>query len=219
MQAVCLCSDQIGIIPRQNLPWGFLPAEDYQTSVLRQYAAAVPICCPYKLIAAQLANRYWPPNLGSCEKHSILKLCFCSSFPAVECPPVPPPLHGFSTPPDCSPGSYQTGCWFSCEEGYQLAGSSLLTCGETGEWSHHPPNCQGGYIKWACSEPSSFPPSSLPPRFPPPSLPPSLLPSLPVSLPLSLPPSLPPSQGCTVLPIVTCWIPCTSVRTGLWNSN
>ena len=68
-------------------------------------------------------NRYWPPNLGSCEKHSILKLCFCSSFPAVECPPVPPPLHGFSTPPDCSPGSYQTGCWFSCEEGYQLAGS------------------------------------------------------------------------------------------------
>ena len=34
-------------------------------------------------------------------------------------------------------------CWFSCQEGYQLAGSSLLTCGEEGKWSHTPPNCQG----------------------------------------------------------------------------
>ena len=62
---------------------------------------------------------------------------------AVECPPLSPPSHGLTTPPNCSPLFYQMSCWFSCQEGYQLAGSSLLTCGEEGKWSHTPPNCQG----------------------------------------------------------------------------
>ena len=37
---------------------------------------------------------------------------------------------------------------FSCEEGYQLNGTTKVTCLESGEWSHPIPNCEGMFSKF-----------------------------------------------------------------------
>ena len=62
---------------------------------------------------------------------------------AVECPSLPVPDSGQTTPTNCSGSSYQDTCWFSCQKGHRLTGQALLTCEGEGRWSAQTPNCQG----------------------------------------------------------------------------
>ena len=64
-------------------------------------------------------------------------LCLClPTLSIVTCPALRIPQNGAS--PDCYSNQIQrfnTSCQINCNPGYQLAGSSVRTCMENGEWS------------------------------------------------------------------------------------
>ena len=62
------------------------------------------------------------------------------------CNELPPPEDGSVT---CDYGndgipSYQDVCWYTCEDGFQLFGSSSRTCLNTSVWSNDEPVCTRG---------------------------------------------------------------------------
>ncbi|XP_051732013.1 P-selectin-like isoform X6 [Ctenopharyngodon idella] len=62
----------------------------------------------------------------------------------LKCKPedVTPPDHASVQCSDPTDFSYDSQCEYSCEEGYQLNGSSTTRCTSTTEWSSKPPTCE-----------------------------------------------------------------------------
>ncbi|XP_039548389.1 P-selectin-like isoform X2 [Pimephales promelas] len=62
----------------------------------------------------------------------------------VKCKPedVTPPDHASVQCSDPTDFSYESQCEYSCEEGYELKGSSTTRCTSTTEWSSKPPTCE-----------------------------------------------------------------------------
>ncbi|XP_048063014.1 P-selectin-like isoform X6 [Megalobrama amblycephala] len=62
----------------------------------------------------------------------------------VKCKPedVTPPDHASVQCSDPTDFSYGSQCEYSCEEGYELKGSSTTRCTSTTEWSSEPPTCE-----------------------------------------------------------------------------
>ncbi|XDV41607.1 hypothetical protein PO909_010443 [Leuciscus waleckii] len=62
----------------------------------------------------------------------------------VKCKPedLTPPDHATVQCSDTTDFSYDSQCEYSCEEGYELKGSSTTRCTSTTEWSSKPPTCQ-----------------------------------------------------------------------------
>ncbi|XP_058887341.1 sushi, von Willebrand factor type A, EGF and pentraxin domain-containing protein 1-like [Acipenser ruthenus] len=62
---------------------------------------------------------------------------------AVKCEALNIPSHGSM---DCAHPiekfSYNSGCWFGCEEGFLLNGTNSTQCTSQGQWSAHTPACQ-----------------------------------------------------------------------------
>ncbi|CAM4689954.1 unnamed protein product [Leuciscus chuanchicus] len=62
----------------------------------------------------------------------------------VKCKPedITPPDHATIQCSDPTDFSYDSQCEYSCEEGYELKGSSTTRCTSTTEWSSKPPTCE-----------------------------------------------------------------------------
>ncbi|RWR99473.1 P-selectin-like isoform X1, partial [Dinothrombium tinctorium] len=58
----------------------------------------------------------------------------------LSCPPITNPTNG-EMKGDCSPGSHNSTCSFSCNSCYSLVGQNSLTC-ENGAWNGEPPKCE-----------------------------------------------------------------------------
>lgn len=81
-----------------------------------------------------------------------------------------PPWGSMKCLPSAS-GPYPSGssCEFSCDQGFELKGSTRLQCGPRGEWDSKTPTCSGAFSLeiLLLSLPPSFPPSPLSlPQFP-----------------------------------------------------
>lgn len=83
-------------------------------------SALYPVC--------NLARKGWEPE--------VPPLC-----EPVQCLPLPSPEHGSTQPLSCSNSSYLSSCLFTCDDGYHLTGSPVLTCGMNGIWNNLPPKC------------------------------------------------------------------------------
>jgi len=62
------------------------------------------------------------------------------------CPPLTAPANGGI---DCSLGGNEQAdpgdtCTFTCDDGYQISGSTRRTCGDDGNWSGMNPTCMEG---------------------------------------------------------------------------
>ncbi|XP_077076852.1 E-selectin isoform X5 [Siphateles boraxobius] len=68
----------------------------------------------------------------------------CESKKVVKCKPedLTPPDHATVQCSDPTNFSYDSQCEYSCEEGYELKGSSTTRCTSTTEWSSKPPTCE-----------------------------------------------------------------------------
>ncbi|XP_069497395.1 P-selectin-like [Ambystoma mexicanum] len=73
---------------------------------------------------------------------------------ATECRVLDSPVRGYAT---CShhhqPFSYNSTCWFGCEEGFRLTGANRLYCAASGQWTAQPPTCEA--VKCDILEPPS----------------------------------------------------------------
>ncbi|XP_056125180.1 E-selectin isoform X1 [Rhinichthys klamathensis goyatoka] len=76
------------------------------------------------------ATGYWNDSQPTCE--------------IVKCKPedVTPPDHASVQCSDPTDFSYESQCEYSCEEGYELKGSSTTRCTSTTKWSSKPPTCE-----------------------------------------------------------------------------
>ncbi|XP_078581988.1 E-selectin-like [Branchiostoma floridae x Branchiostoma japonicum] len=76
--------------------------------------------------------------------YRVLTLCEVQIFPAVQCPELTSPTNGDMSGSNVYGGGPIT---FSCDTGYNLVGSSTLTCQADGTWSGSPPTCEA-LKKW-----------------------------------------------------------------------
>lgn len=71
--------------------------------------------------------------------------CCCCALPAaISCPALDAPSHGHL---NCSHPhgnfTFNSTCSFSCKEGFIQMGAEMLRCSATGNWTRHPPVCEG----------------------------------------------------------------------------
>ncbi|XP_078585767.1 CUB and sushi domain-containing protein 1-like [Branchiostoma floridae x Branchiostoma japonicum] len=107
------------------------------SSSANHYGATVTMTCNpgYRLHGNSsttcAANGHWDQTSAYCEE--------------IRCRPITPPDYATMTADGNSYGDVVT---FTCNNGYQMAGSSRLTCGSSGRWSSSPPTCN----KVSCSD-------------------------------------------------------------------
>lgn len=71
----------------------------------------------------------------------------CCARVGVTCSPLLSPQNGTMScvhPPGDS--SYNSTCWFTCDEGFSLSGPGRLACAASGHWTGSPPACEGRII-------------------------------------------------------------------------
>ena len=71
----------------------------------------------------------------------LVEVCFiCLTLTVVDCGPPPPITNGSPGTPDMT--TFEGTVTYSCNDGYQLSGSSPVTCMANGDWNTRP-TCTG----------------------------------------------------------------------------
>ena len=61
------------------------------------------------------------------------------------CPSLNDPANGNV---NVSGDSFGQTAEYTCNNGFNLIGDSILTCGPDGQWSGNPPVCEGKHLTW-----------------------------------------------------------------------